>query len=164
MVALDSLLLPPPAGAAVGGDDDAAAHSERGDDGSAVSLVGRVSVLKVDVEGAEPLVFYGARRLIERDRPMILFERNEKGVSAEMRQALQLPAEVAAFDVVAFCAQLGYQSLVELPRDNFMLVHPDSERQTGTTIRQSTAYRAASHTHTATAHNLQTFLFNKPKW
>jgi len=35
-----------------------------------------VSFIKIDVEGAEPLVFRGGRRLLERDRPTILCEIN----------------------------------------------------------------------------------------
>ncbi|MGQ2186040.1 FkbM family methyltransferase [Bradyrhizobium barranii] len=34
----------------------------------------RVSVLKIDVEGAEAGVFEGAARLLERDRPLLVFE------------------------------------------------------------------------------------------
>lgn len=36
--------------------------------------LGHVDVMKIDVEGAEPLVFEGARATIERDRPIVLTE------------------------------------------------------------------------------------------
>lgn len=38
---------------------------------------GRLDVMKVDVEGAEPQLFAGGRTWIERERPAILFEANE---------------------------------------------------------------------------------------
>jgi FkbM family methyltransferase len=34
----------------------------------------RVSFVKLDVEGAEPLAFGGAKRILEQDRPVLLFE------------------------------------------------------------------------------------------
>ena len=37
-----------------------------------------ISAMKVDVEGAEPLVFYGARETIRRCMPVIVFEKNSK--------------------------------------------------------------------------------------
>jgi FkbM family methyltransferase len=37
-------------------------------------FAGRVSFIKLDVEGAEPLCIQGARALIERDRPVVLTE------------------------------------------------------------------------------------------
>lgn len=62
-------------------DGGAAGHSEEVD---AVTLDGvletsefsRVDVLKVDVEGAEAMLFAGAGRLFERRRPEILLEIN----------------------------------------------------------------------------------------
>jgi FkbM family methyltransferase len=39
-----------------------------------VSFKGRISFIKMDVEGAEPLVLQGAARLIARDRPIVLSE------------------------------------------------------------------------------------------
>lgn len=83
-----------------------------------------VSVLKVDVEGAEPLVFAGAQELIRRSHPVILFERNEKGVTPEMIRAMQLPQEVVTFDIMRFCLKEGYTTLVHLPRHNYLLIHP----------------------------------------
>ena len=61
----------------------------------------RVDLLKVDVEGAEPLVFRGARATLERHRPKILFEVNP----------LQL-ARVSGSDVrqvFAYLDSLGYE-------------------------------------------------------
>ena len=41
-----------------------------------LDLGDRVRLVKIDVEGAEPLVFDGARRLLKRDAPWILSEIN----------------------------------------------------------------------------------------
>eukprot|EP00966_Prymnesium_polylepis_P201664 4672627-Prymnesium_polylepis.1 len=50
-----------------------------------------VSVLKVDVEGSEPLVVYGARRTIRRWRPTIYFERAVR-LGPQALAVLELPA------------------------------------------------------------------------
>jgi FkbM family methyltransferase len=53
----------------------------------------RVDVLKVDVEGGELGVFRGATRVLEKDRPWIVFECTETGLEAFQ----QTPAEMHAF-------------------------------------------------------------------
>jgi len=67
----------------------------------AVELPARVAFVKIDVEGAEPLAFRGARRLLDRDRPKILSEVN----------AIQLPrvAGTSAADFVREMAAYGYR-------------------------------------------------------
>ena len=47
-----------------------------GDDWLAEHGVGRVDLVKVDVEGTERLVLEGLRRTLERDRPTVMFELN----------------------------------------------------------------------------------------
>ncbi|MGJ4945641.1 FkbM family methyltransferase [Bradyrhizobium sp. HKCCYLS1011] len=58
----------------------------------------RVTLLKVDVEGAELDVFRGARRILERDRPMLVFE-------CETRHLVGRTID----DVFAYLAALGYR-------------------------------------------------------
>jgi FkbM family methyltransferase len=89
----------------------------------------RVDLLKVDVEGAEPFVFYGARRTIKRHRPIIHFERNRKRVTAAMTKALgERPGgRAATFDVLAYLATLGYEGY-EMPFHNVLGV-PKERRQ-----------------------------------
>ena len=40
-----------------------------------------IRFIKIDVEGAEPLVFRGARRLLEEDRPIVLCEINPQQIA-----------------------------------------------------------------------------------
>lgn len=80
-----------------------------------------IRLLKVDVEGSEPLVFWGAKDLIARERPFIWFERNNKVISTETENVLQLPDEVKNFDVVDYCVKkLGYPSVVPIGGPNYM--------------------------------------------
>ena len=73
-----------------------------------------VSLLKVDVEGAEPLVLWGARELIRRSRPLILFERNWKSITESMLAMIDIPEEVRAFRIEEFTSLLGYDELMRL--------------------------------------------------
>eukprot|EP00966_Prymnesium_polylepis_P137070 3167310-Prymnesium_polylepis.1 len=77
-----------------------------------------VSLLKVDVEGSEPLVVYGARRTIRRWRPTIYFERAVR-LGPEALAALQLPARVLKFDLIGWVVSLNYSCT---------RVHPNSYR------------------------------------
>ena len=75
----------------------------------------RVDVVKIDVEGAEPLVFRGATATIERDRPVIVFE-----FSCEMTERV---SGVAPRDHLEMFASYGYTlSLIERPTGTLVSV------------------------------------------
>ncbi|PDT74116.1 methyltransferase [Bradyrhizobium sp. C9] len=57
----------------------------------------RVAVLKVDVEGAEKHVFDGARRILERDMPLLVFECESRHIDGNMS------------DVFSYLEDLGYR-------------------------------------------------------
>lgn len=67
----------------------------------------RVDVVKVDVEGAEVEVLRGARRTLERFRPLLLVELNPSALAARGSGAPELLGELAA---------LGYQACEVRPR------------------------------------------------
>jgi FkbM family methyltransferase len=71
----------------------------------------KILLIKVDVEGAEPLVFQGARKTIARDRPYIIFEQNE--------QKLSFPTP--DYDIVEETRQLGYRYFASLGKRNYLL-------------------------------------------
>ena len=85
-----------------------------------------VKLLKVDVEGCEPLVFWGARELILRERPFIWLERNNKGISAQTQEVLDLPEETKNFDVAVYCTkQLGYPNVAPIGAQLYVLTGSD---------------------------------------
>jgi FkbM family methyltransferase len=68
----------------------------------------RVDVVKIDVEGAEPIVFRGATETIERDHPIIIFE-----FSCEMTERV---SGVAPRDHLKMFESFGYAlSMIERP-------------------------------------------------
>jgi FkbM family methyltransferase len=83
----------------------------------------KLDFIKVDVEGAESLVFYGAKKTIKEHVPIIIFEKNFQVISQDMISSMNLPKSVYQFDVVEYCASLGYDTIVKIPRDNFALLH-----------------------------------------
>jgi hypothetical protein len=56
--------------------------------------LGRVAFIKIDVEGFEPLVVEGARRVIDRDRPSLLMEIEDRHLVRYDRDAAGFLAEI----------------------------------------------------------------------
>jgi FkbM family methyltransferase len=81
----------------------------------------RVDVLKVDVEGAEPLVIKGAMDIISRFKPIIIFEKNLQVLTDAMRRVLNLDAS-DEMDIIAYAVSLGYTKGFHIPRDNIALM------------------------------------------
>ncbi|WIA40189.1 hypothetical protein OEZ86_013579 [Tetradesmus obliquus] len=67
-----------------------------------------VSVLQVDIQGAEKAMFYGAQETIKRSLPVIAYEAAERGAAAELDTLLNLPQHVRDFRIEEFLASLGY--------------------------------------------------------
>lgn len=85
-------------------------------------------VLKVDVQGAEPLMFYGAKSIIEKYKPSIFYEVDGRfSVSQAMHDQMTIPDEVTNFDIVQFTKQLGYSAPVQLGPCDFLLRRPTTQ-------------------------------------
>ena len=123
-----------------------------------------VSLMKVDVEGAEPLAMYGARETIKRCMPVIVYERNENVITPDMRSSMNIPDEVADFEITVFCYELGYRDLYEIEFGNYMLVPPGREMTTPNTIHKfNPVNRITNHPpHTTKGYNL--YKFQRPRW
>ena len=81
----------------------------------------KVDYMKVDVEGAENLVFYGARQTISRCLPTILYERNYKTITDEMIKNLKLRDHVCDFSILDYCRKLGDFCVQKMENDNYLL-------------------------------------------
>lgn len=82
-------------------------------------------VLKVDVQGAEPLMFYGAQGVIAKYLPSIFFEIDPRfGVTDEMHAQMTIPPEVASFNIETFAKSLGYGAPVQLGPCDWVLERP----------------------------------------
>ena len=63
----------------------------------------RLDFIKTDIEGAEPLFFYGARETIKRCRPVILLENKIHNIIEEVRKTVDIPNFIAKFDIADYC-------------------------------------------------------------
>jgi FkbM family methyltransferase len=69
-----------------------------------------VVYVKVDAEGAEPLVFYGMQKLLRTNLPHVLFEdRDDRRLDGATLDALGIAEHVRNFSPRAYLESLGYQ-------------------------------------------------------
>lgn len=72
-----------------------------------------ISLMKIDVQGMEPLVFYGARETIRSNLPVIFYEDGTSSgifvVSKEIEKTLNVPPNAKTFDINSFLMNLGYR-------------------------------------------------------
>jgi FkbM family methyltransferase len=76
-----------------------------------------VDYIKVDVEGAETLVFFGAKELISRCKPTICFEYNHKKLSKEFLQHI---GKVDLESPIDMLKSIGYNNFKEIPYENII--------------------------------------------
>jgi FkbM family methyltransferase len=123
-----------------------------------------ISAMKVDVEGAEPLVFYGAKKTIKRCMPVIVFEHNENIVSDEMKKALNLTAAVATFDILQYCYSLGYRLIYELHIQDYMLVPPGRKQLVLNSIAKFKKVKNIKTFNPALINKFSLYKFITPRW
>lgn len=76
-----------------------------------------ISLLKVDAEGAEMLVFWGAKETIRREKPVIFGETNYQKLSPDVLDSLDVPEDVRKFNIKEWAVkELGYT--IKYPRNN----------------------------------------------
>lgn len=80
-----------------------------------------VALIKVDAEGSEPLVFWGARETIQRCRPTLVFERNFKTITEAMLATMHVPDEVRNFEIESYTSSIGYRAPLSLTPDLILL-------------------------------------------
>lgn len=98
------------------------------------------ALIKVDVEGAEPLVFYGAQKTIKKYSPVIIYEKTEKTVTNEMKEMFHLTDEISNFSILDFCMQQQYKTMIVLPGNNFMLLKHAIDTHNYTRATNNTKY------------------------
>jgi FkbM family methyltransferase len=99
-----------------------------GEDGESVDMryldyynFENVSLIKIDVEGAEKIVISGAIETIKKNRPVVFYEDfAPKRLTKEMISMFNLPSDIINFDIEKFfLTELKYSSLVRVG-DNYL--------------------------------------------
>jgi FkbM family methyltransferase len=119
-----------------------------------------ISAMKVDVEGAEPLVFQGAKNTIKRCMPVIVFEHNEKILSKNMKKILGI-SDKKDFNILEYCYSLGYRDFYELDIQDYMLVPPGRKQIEMNSIAKFKRVKKISGIN-AKKYNLYKFV--RPRW
>lgn len=94
----------------------------------------RVDVLKIDVEGAEPLVIAGAGETLQRFRPLVIFEANTTRLDPEGRSTTQSWAALAGHGYGFYRLVSGRLMPLSAPPVEFcniVAVHPENARALG---------------------------------
>lgn len=128
----------------------------------------RADLLKIDVEGAEPLVLLGAKETLTKFKPVLLIERNDVRLDEKALEALGVSQEEIDFDYLSFLSDIGYNTVIELPKGNYMFV-PDDKASLPAGINDSKfkikSTRALSDTFLdRAASGWSKMEFVKPRW
>lgn len=87
-----------------------------------IEMVEKVSLIKIDVEGAESLAIYGARETIRKHKPVIFYEDNWKKITQEMSSVLCLTNDNIVFDITLFLKEIGYKQCKKVD-DNWLWIY-----------------------------------------
>lgn len=79
-----------------------------------------VRLVKIDTEGAEKLVFYGAKETIRRCKPVLFFEYDK--INEFMRRFGVNAQEVVDFDLLEFLTDCGYRHFHRVGKKNILAV------------------------------------------
>lgn len=85
-----------------------------------------ISVILIDVEGAEPAVFWGAKEIIKKNRPSLVFERNQRVITLEMEEICELTPEIKNFKIEDFVLDLNYNLPISYGDDIFLIPMPEN--------------------------------------
>lgn len=102
-----------------------------------------VSFIKCDIEGAEPLAFRGARKLIEQHRPTIICEINPwylEGFGFELEKDLLHPLFELGYRLYFYDhAQRVFvpKTAAEVVEDNYVFVHPSRRDRLASLLRNN---------------------------
>lgn len=82
----------------------------------------KISLIKIDVEGAESLAIYGAKETIKKYKPVIFYEDNWKKITPEMSSVLRLTNDNMIFDITLFLKGIGYKQCKKVD-DNWLWIY-----------------------------------------
>lgn len=122
----------------------------------------KLDAMKIDIEGAEPLAFYGAQETIKKFKPIIAFEKNFQKLETDAMDVLQLTQEILDFDIIKFVESIGYKCLLYIKKDNFMLFPSDIPITNDPHFKCHPVKNFMENEFSTT--KLKKFKMQKPKW
>ena len=122
----------------------------------------KLDAIKIDIEGSEPLAFYGAQETIKKFKPFIAFEKNFQTIETDSMTELKLTQEILNFDIIKFAESIGYKCLLYIKKDNFMLCPSDIPITNDPNFKCYPVKNFIENEFSTT--KLQKFKMQKPKW
>lgn len=83
--------------------------------------VNNISVIKIDVEGVEKLVIWGARKTIMEQRPIIMYRKTWKSLTQDIITMLKLSNKIVSFDIDTFLTSVGYDKTKTVKLDDHIV-------------------------------------------
>lgn len=106
-----------------------------------------ISVILVDVEGAEPMVFWGARETIKRHRPILIFERNNWVITEDMKRICNIPEEVVNFKVEDYVAGMDYSPMFIYGEECILIPKPEKTMEVAENYSNGFSYQNGKFSH-----------------
>lgn len=124
----------------------------------------KVNIIKVDVEGAEPLVFYGAQETIKKFKPIILFEKNTRTLNENYLKKIGASSAVKNFNIITFCKKLGYHTIIEMNNEDYLLLPPNAKKTIDDPNFKYKYVTDLSNFNNNSFKNMNLYKYIKPKW
>ncbi len=93
---------------------------------SDLNVAGRISLIKIDVEGMELDVIRGAREILAKHRPTVIIEYNMNWSLDELRKELPYPVKVSSIPVTMLDKPHNLDRAARCPESTNVLVEPGS--------------------------------------
>lgn len=124
----------------------------------------KIDLIKIDVEGAEPLVFWGLKNTIARFKPVIIFEYNWQKLPEATLEELGVTQEMRRFDPFKYCKTQGYNKIIESDLEDYMIIHSNTERTLNDPKIQYIPVKKIEALAAFDTRGFSLFKLKKPKW
>lgn len=86
-----------------------------------MSSMNKLSIIKIDVEGVEKLVIYGARKTIMEQKPIIIYRKTWKSITQDIISMLKISNKILSFDIDTFLLSCGYDKKKVMKIDDYII-------------------------------------------
>jgi FkbM family methyltransferase len=86
-----------------------------------MSSMDNLKIIKIDVEGVEKLVIYGARKTIMEQKPIIIYRKTWKSLTQDIISMLKISNKILSFDIDTFLVNCGYDKKKVIKIDDHII-------------------------------------------
>ena len=105
----------------------------------------------------------GAKKIIKKYKPIILFEQNENTITKSMKKILELTEEHIKFNIINYCVKhIGYENFIVLPKENYIFMTNESFKYIDKTLVKFKEKKSIKHGNTVL--NILCWIYVSPKY